>query len=894
MTIHIYPGQRPSKPIESHPWAGTIAGWFESAGIDYAQWEVQPVSVTVDGAPVPVELWADTVVTNDQVVAIAPYPFGGIGKIFSKVFNLLFGWLLPKTGAGKRNDPGQGKQLQTADGKANTAKLNQTVPELFGKFIRYPDYLVPPRRRFDGPRTQNLEMLLCVGPGRYQIDPARVKIGNTPLASMEGAEFTVHEPGADLSLLEMAQNWYPAPEVGGTSAGTAGLDLTATADTSINPTGSSYVLAGGGVITSDVDFPASWGVSTAMSLMFRQPVTITRINVGTLEEPIFVNELEGDWREISPVVNQMLNASGVHEGSARVRSVAVNSAGYGKITLSRFVDGDPGSWQRISDLPLGNQSIAVSRAGQVYLVESVSGTQVTVSAQGVSGWSGFAPRTVPAAGAAWGVRPGTVYGEQAGPFVILPAAEKTSVFEIDFFFPQGLHYMEDDGDVRARSVGVAIEYRDAAGGSWQSLSKTYTEATLDQIGFTERITLGAVIRPEVRIRRRGARASSTQVQDVIQWYAARCLLPAPTGYPWTTLSVKVRGLGQIAASSENQINLEAVRILPTLQPDGSWGPEVPTRDVSAAVWRVCSTIGYGVDSVDIPELLRLHNIWAARGETFDAVLDETTVQQAIETAFASGMAELALEDGKVRPVRDGLRTIAEQSYSAHNVLEGIRRQFTAHRPDDNDGVEVEFQDEADGWATATVRCMLPGSLGLKLQKVKLPGVTDRTRAWRIGMRRAREQRYQRWNYSFSTELDALNSGYGAFVSLVGDQSAILQQITQAPGGMARLHVTEPLRWKAGDTHVVAFRRPDGSPAGPWLATPGSDEFELLAPIPQAEWPAISLRQEPPHVYFGPQNAWHWPALVRSVKPGSSDTCAVQAVNYDPRLYDDDDNSPPAE
>ena len=892
MTIHIYPGQRPSKAIESHPWQGTVAAWFAAAGIDYEQWEVQPVSVSVDGVPVAMELWPETVVTNEQVVAIRPNPFGFVYAAYALVAALFLYTYLNKPKVPGRNDPGQGLQLQTADGKANVAKLNQTVPELFGNFIRYPDYLVPPRRRFDGPRAQNLEMLLCMGPGRYQIDPSLVKIGNTPLVSMEGAELTVHPPGADLTLVEMAQNWYPAPEVGGTSAGTAGLDLTATAETNIYPTGTSFVLVGGGVITSNVAFPSSWGVGTAMSLMFRQAVTITRINAGNLENPIYVNELEGDWREISPVVNQMLNASGVVSGSVRVRSVAVNGAGFGKITLSRFVSGDPGAWTPIGDLPLGSQGISVSRAGQVYVVDAVNGTQVTVSAQGVSGWNGFAPRTV--TNSVWGVQPGTVYGEQAGPFVLLPAAEKTNTFEVDFFFPQGLHYINESGDVLSRSVGVAIEYRDAAGGAWQSLSKVYTLATLDQVGFTERITVGTAIRPEVRIRRRGARASSTQVQDVIQWYAARCRLPAPTSYPWTTISVKVRGLGQIAASSENQINLEATRMLPTLQADGTWGPVVATRDVSAAVWYICSTIGYGIDSVDIQELQRLHSIWTARGETFDAVLDETTVQQAIEAAFASGMADLTLENGKIFPVRDGIRTTAEQSYSAQNVIDGIRRQFTAHRSDDNDGVEVEFQDETDGWATATVRCVLPDSLGLKLEKIKLQGVTDRTRAWRIGMRRAREQRYQRWSYTFSTELDALNSTYGGFVTLVGDQSAILEQISAAPAGAARLHVTEPLRWKVGDTHVVAFRRPDGSIAGPWPATPGDDEYELFAPIPQNEWPLITLKQEPPHVYFGPENAWHWPALVRSVKPGSNDTCAVQAANYDPRLYEDDDSSPPAE
>jgi hypothetical protein len=276
------------------------------------------------------------------------------------------------------------------------------------------------------------------------------------------------------------------------------------------------------------------------------------------------------------------------------------------------------------------------------------------------------------------------------------------------------------------------------------------------------------------------------------------------------------------------------------------------------------------------------------------VLDEMTVQEAIKQAFGAGMAEMTIDNGAIKPVRDGLREYFEQGYSAQNTTQGgIVRSFTAPRADDNDGVEVEFQDEADGWATKTVRCMLPGSLGLRLEKLKLQGVTSRERAWRIGMRRARTLRYQRWTYTWGTELDALNSNYGDGATLVCDQSAILEQIGES-GGQARLHVTEPLRWMAGEPHVVSFRRPDGSVSGPWPATRGADDHEVLVPIPRDQWPVVTLKHEPPHVYFGPADAWSYPAIVRSVKPGSNDSVSVSAVNYDARIFEDDDGRPPAE
>ncbi|WP_057092910.1 hypothetical protein KV708_19150 [Comamonas thiooxydans] len=892
MTIKIYPGQMPSQPVESHPWAGTIAGWFAAVGIDYAAREIQPITLHLNGVLLPVDAWAETVISNEDQVDLRPIPHGGVFKLVGSIFNFFFGWLLPST-SNQRYDTPQGKQLSSAEGKANTAKLNGVVPELLGQFIRYPDYLTPPRRYFSTPREQWLEMLLCVGPGQYQIDPATVKIGNTPLSTLEGAEFTVHGPGADLGGITQHENWYSCPEVGGTSAGTAGLELSAIDSGNVNPTAGSYAL-NGAQITADVDWPNAWGSGTAMSLMFEQDVTVATVLL-TGEEGGSYNTFTADWREIAPSLWMLLTASGALTGSLRVESVAGNM-----VTLAEPVsDGDGGfTYRLISGLPDGVISLAVCRAGRTYTAASVAGKVLTLAPSEGGSWAGFAPRTVPAAKASFTVQADTVYGEQAGPFVSCPAAEVSSTLEVDIFFSQGLCYVSDKGEVQGRSVGVEIQYRDyAAGGAWQSVVRWYTDATMDQIGFTERIALPYAMRPQVRVRRRGAKSTSTQVHDEVQWYAMRTRLPTRTSYPdWTTLSVRVRGLGQIAARSENQLNLVATRMLPVLQGDGSWSAPQPTRDISAALRHICSTVGYGLDSIDMAELQRLHGIWTARGETADHVFDETTVLAALQAVLAAGMSELTIDDGLLRSVRAGVRTVEDgHAYSAQNTTEGIARSFSGIRPDDNDGVEVEFSDASDNWNTKTVNCVLPGSLGIKLEKLKVLGVTDRTRAWRIGMRRARQLRYERWTYSFTTELDALNNSYGDFVSLVDDipgfgQSALLTGISIA-SGQARLEVTEPLRWESADPYVVAFRRPDGTLAGPWPAAQGASAYEVLAPIPVEEWPQIKL-PEPPHVYFGPVTRWSFPAIVKKVSPSGTDGASVQCVNYDARLFDDDNNSPP--
>jgi hypothetical protein len=44
--------------------------------------------------------------------------------------------------------------------------------------------------------------------------------------------------------------------------------------------------------------------------------------------------------------------------------------------------------------------------------------------------------------------------------------------------------------------------------------------------------------------------------------------------------------------------------------------------------------------------------------------------------------------------------------------------------------------------------------------------------------------------------------------------------------------------------------------------------------------------------FGAANRWCLPALVTDVKPKGTDKVSVTAVNYDARVYADDDNLPP--
>jgi hypothetical protein len=214
------------------------------------------------------------------------------------------------------------------------------------------------------------------------------------------------------------------------------------------------------------------------------------------------------------------------------------------------------------------------------------------------------------------------------------------------------------------------------------------------------------------------------------------------------------------------------------------------------------------------------------------------------------------------------------------------------QPDDFDGVDVEYYDHGTR-QDETVECRLPGDAGERVEKLKLEGVGDRTKAWRWGMRRRRAHLYRQRQYSFKTELDALNSAYFDYVALGVatpgyGQSAEVVGYTAGPPVI--LESSQPLDWSKPGVYKVVVRRRDGSASGPYVAT-RVDDYSFR--IPSLDFvPDLSGEIEYPIIQFGHESTWTFPALITDVSPSGTRTCSVKAVNYDERMYLDDDAFPP--
>lgn len=359
----------------------------------------------------------------------------------------------------------------------------------------------------------------------------------------------------------------------------------------------------------------------------------------------------------------------------------------------------------------------------------------------------------------------------------------------------------------------------------------------------------------------------------------------------TVMALQIRGGDRLSAQSESQANLIGTRILP-IYTGGAWTAPQPTRGIAPWCLHVLKSLGYTDADIDLPEWDRLHTVFEAAGQHYDEVIDDTsTAKDRLNNALACGFAELTIKNGLVSLVRDEPRAAFDitygpktQTYSPQNMTKGLKIDGPLPSINDFDGVDVEYYSNLT-WAWETVPCRWPGDSGLKVEKVKLPGVGDRDRAYQFGMRRRGHQLFRQDSYSWETELAGMNSGYLSFCAVASDtpglcQSAQLRSVTAVSGGFL-LESTEPIDWSAPEAYRVGISRPDGSLSGPFPVT-AFDEYHLKV-VDLDFTPDTSMTLELPQLLIGPASKWAYPVLVNSSSP-SNGNVALKGMPYDERVY----------
>lgn len=487
-------------------------------------------------------------------------------------------------------------------------------------------------------------------------------------------------------------------------------------------------------------------------------------------------------------------------------------------------------------------------------------------------------------------------GEFNGPFFAVPEGEVTDQLWLDFSIPRGLGELDDDGNFQNRSVNILVEYRAEGALEWhQAPNILFSNATNDQLGETIPITLPEKIRPEVRVKRTTQASDDTRIYDDVYWTALKAELESATKYDgMTTLAVRIRGTNNLAGSAENKFNLIATRVLPVFE-NGIWSEPRPTTDIAPFFAHVVKSAGHADSKIGLEAIEALHAIWHERGDEFNAVFDsESTMFEVLKRVLAVGFAEPTIDYGQITPVRDQKRTIYKHMYQPDNYIGMLKRSIKLIDDDEPDGIEVEYFSPVT-WKSETILCLLPGDLGINPEKVRAFGITNRDKAYQYGMRKRRTRRYRRTRFDFKTEMDALNSRYLDYCALADDIPGFEQTgRVLLVNGRSIFVDDDGLDWQTGEAHILAIRKPDGKLSGPYNATKGSANNEVIIDDDLDFTPIFDGSIEPPLYMFGINERWCNGVLIRDIKPSSTDQVSVTAELDDDRVYLDDDSIAPSE
>ncbi|HCF7344464.1 host specificity factor TipJ family phage tail protein [Pseudomonas aeruginosa] len=903
MTVEFYPNKlSDTAPLGTWKTSRrmTIEEWLKSQAASYERRESPPISAVLNDEVIEQRFWHKVSFKPKDLLQIYREPKGS--DPFSITFALFKGGkavlkaLMPKMpGMPSMGGTQQGDPLTEASAKGNKVKLGDVVRQIAGYQRTYPSYLAQPRRYFEGPRDQRVEMLLYVGEGDYDIPASKIRVGQTPLISLgDDAEYAIYPPGADLSADSAHINWFNVPEVGASSNGSAGLELTVATTLTQYANAAVYQFSGDtiSIPSGSGAFPSDW--STGLIIRVVAPYSYEAVDGGASRDII-----KGPLEMLNPSPGMEIEVAGSNAGYYVVNSYTPAAGGDPAEMTLNYDGGSP-----VVGLTPGTGQASIGPRGLRYRITAFSESLMTLERLASDGstdedWPGF--DTMQSVVAIISLDASNLEGGYRGPFACCPDGEKVTEIEYSVFFANGLCGIGREGQFYEIPSFHTFEYRDMdVAGPWIVIEKSHSGSTRDAQGFTNRVVLPYPMRAEARIKKRfvqlGGRANEEANDDAF-WYDLRGkMVSSPTSYPGlTVMTCRIRGGDRLSAQSESQISVEATRILP-IYSNGAWLPAAPTRDIVPWCLYQLKQRGYTDDDFDLPEWTAFHNTCVARGDTYDETLDSAiTVKEMVNNALACGFGELVVYRGLLRPVRDEARAVFDstygpktQTYSPQNMTRMLEISGSMPSINDFDGVDIEYFSSKT-WAWETVECRWPGDLGLKVEKVRVPGVSDETRAWRIGMRRRGHQKYRTDIYSWGTELDGGNSGYLTFAAVGDDspkrcQSAILLGF-EITGSGTLLKSSEPLDFSAGGAHWIGVRRLDGKLSGPWVATQVDAYTVRVAALDFT--PIIGGRLEQPHILFGPANRWAYPVLVTSSDPANG-TFSMKGMPYDARVYTYDD------
>lgn len=319
------------------------------------------------------------------------------------------------------------------------------------------------------------------------------------------------------------------------------------------------------------------------------------------------------------------------------------------------------------------------------------------------------------------------------------------------------------------------------------------------------------------------------------------------------------------------------------------------RSLSAPIKYICENSKFG-KIYDEQNLMQLDQMWNTAGLNFDYRFDKsTTVLEAIKQCMQVGYTEPIIDGNKIKGTYRSENAYIEQMFTANNMSGEPKITYNFITPTDNDEADITYMNPSN-WKQDEVYVDIDKSTNesevynyqnsLNTEKVEVLAVTDVNKAIKLGARRLREVMYQRKQIDFDCEFDALNCNYGSLIAVA------LPQDLNAYSGYIINYDSNTLICELSDTvpsdvSLIYIRRYDGTVQQINCTYIDNTHVQLLSELDFNLRSNVQL--DPLHYAIGKVEKY-W---VTSIKP-SDKKCSVTAINYDARVFADDQIEPEPE
>lgn len=753
------------------------------------------------------------------------------------VLNLLF----PPKKPG--NDGGDESPVYSLNAATNKARLGAPVPCHYGVVNFPPDYCSAPYQFYSHNNESNemfVDMLFCMGHGKYEIEAGDVFVGDTPISELEkGTAFYYavsaaghyRTMGAFSEIINrklantaypypFRENVYTSPEVSNFSFDDAYTDPEPDPDTG-SPGTTGGTLGGDDAEAISFKVEDNFYGGDTYSSQFRN---------------VLVQELhQGD----------VITVSGTQSNNKTftVSSVIINKDDPTLMTIF-FPDTAYEPYQVVDEKPLSGS--------------------YTIDAEQI--------------------------GMRAGPFRAQKIGQKINEVECDIIFPQGLYRASESGNLKVRTVvfNLTVQEIDEITGDTIGAPIVSEHEVTSRIRNPVRSTVSSGTIPEgsytAEIQRVTGIPTDLDFGDQMVWDGLKGIVVPTQGwvYGYTSLlMVRLRATHGVGAAARQRVTVKAKRLLEGDTVDSSNPVEV-VRDI----WK---SKRYGLNrpesEMDIAHLDALAAHWATNDVHFNGSFDtKGTGWDAMEAACAMAGARVVQDGGLLTVVADQVQPIRTAMFSSANIVAGsFKTTYNFDTQGDYSGIRVEYRDPIN-FKPAFV--LLPDSEDNDTPDTyNCFGCTEELYAGQYAQYMANVKAKRRKIVDFQTEAEGLIPRFGDRILVSHPMTDIAQSgvfVEQIDATTWR--VDQALDWAGGDS-VIIVRDELGVPSEPYAVTMGGTANIVVFTVEPTQTITDSQGVEPTNFLHGKTYDVSKDYIVSKVVPAGDNIVGIQGQVYDEAVYD---------